>query len=198
MSSQLTILNTKIRSLDGLFSLNDFHKASGAEEHLRPSKFMRNEQTKDLVSEIEKDQSPNLGLACKSLRGGLNSGVWACEELVLSYAMWISPKFHLIVLRAFLAMHRNEPKQLALPEPQISKSDLKTLLKIHQYANRWKEFQQAISNGGETSNNVLKQEIATLYSRYDDNDGYLFIFSPNVEQDVQQANELLMRLVKNQ
>ena len=32
--------------------------------------------------------------------------------------MWISPKFHLIVLRAFLAMHRNQPQQLALPEPE--------------------------------------------------------------------------------
>ncbi|UXN34355.1 KilA-N domain-containing protein [Avibacterium paragallinarum] len=116
----LTILNTSIRTLNGLYSLNDFHKASGTKEHLRPSKFIRNDQTKDLIAEIEKDQSPNLGLACKSLRGGLNAGVWDCEELVLSYAMWISPKFHLMVLRAFLAMHKGEVKQqqLALPEPE--------------------------------------------------------------------------------
>ncbi|MFC3113727.1 KilA-N domain-containing protein [Rodentibacter caecimuris] len=114
--SNLTILNTQIRTLDGLFSLNDFHKASGENPNQRPSLFIRNNQTKDLISEIEKDQSTNLCLAQKSIRGGLNAGVWACEELVLAYAMWISPKFHLVVLRAFLAMHRNEPKQLALPE----------------------------------------------------------------------------------
>ncbi len=54
----------------------------------------------------------------KVIHGGVNSGTYACEELVLSYAMWISPKFHLIVLRAFLAMHRNEPQQLTLPEPK--------------------------------------------------------------------------------
>ncbi|OOF48298.1 hypothetical protein BKK54_11090 [Rodentibacter genomosp. 1] len=118
MSSQLTILNTKIRSLDGLFSLNDLHRASGAEDKHSPFRFMRNEQTKELISEID-SQTPNL-VASKIIRGGTDltvRGYWVCEELVLSYAMWISPKFHLVVLRAFLAMHRNEPKQLALPEP---------------------------------------------------------------------------------
>ena len=106
--TNLTILNTKIRTLDGLFSLNDFHKASGENSSQRPSLFIRNNQTKDLILEIEKDQSTNLRLAQKSIKGGLNAGVWACEELVLSYATWISPKFHLIVLRAFLNLHKNQ------------------------------------------------------------------------------------------
>ena len=106
--TNLTILNTQIRTLDGLFSLNDFHKASGENPSQRPSLFIRNNQTKDLILEIEKDQSTNLRLAQKSIKGGLNAGVWACEELVLAYATWISPKFHLIVLRAFLNLHKNQ------------------------------------------------------------------------------------------
>ena len=105
--TNLTILNTQIRTLDGLFSLNDFHKASGENPSQRPSLFIRNNQTKDLILEIEKDQSTNLCLAQKSIKGGLNAGVWACEELVIAYAMWISPAFHLIVLRAFLNLHKN-------------------------------------------------------------------------------------------
>lgn len=106
--TNLTILNTQIRTLDGLFSLNDFHKASGENPSQRPSLFIRNNQTKDLILEIEKDQSTNLCLAQKSIKGGLNAGVWACEELVIAYAMWISPAFHLIVLRAFLNLHKNQ------------------------------------------------------------------------------------------
>lgn len=107
--SNLTILNNSIRNIDNLYSLNDLHKASGGADKHSPFRFMRNEQTKDLISEIN-SQTPNL-VASKIIRGGADltvRGYWACEELVLSYAMWISPKFHLIVLRAFLNLHKNQ------------------------------------------------------------------------------------------
>ncbi|WP_279896775.1 KilA-N domain-containing protein [Pasteurella multocida] len=121
MTNQLSILNTPIRSYENLFSLNDLHLASGNDPKHRPSLFIRNEQTKELAKEIENERSTKTIFAIKTIRGGKDisiQGTWACEELVLSYAMWISPKFHLIVLRAFLAMHRGEvkPQQLALPE----------------------------------------------------------------------------------
>ena len=111
--SNLAILNTSIRSHENLFSLNDLHVASGGKDKHRPSFFIRLDTTKDLVAEIEQDNSN----ALKVIRG-TQGGTYACEELVIAYAMWISPKFHLIVLRAFLAMHRNQPQQLALPEPE--------------------------------------------------------------------------------
>ena len=104
--SNLAILNTSIRSHENLFSLNDLHVASGGKDKHRPSFFIRLDTTKDLVAEIEQDNSN----ALKIIRG-TNGGTYACEELVIAYAMWISPKFHLIVLRAFLAMHRNQPQQ---------------------------------------------------------------------------------------
>ena len=107
--SNLTILNNSIRNIDNLYSLNDLHKASGGADKHSPFRFMRNEQTKDLISEIN-SQTPNL-VASKIIRGGSDltvRGYWVCEELVLSYAMWISPKFHLIVLRAFLNLHKNQ------------------------------------------------------------------------------------------
>lgn len=105
--SNLTILNNSIRNIDNLYSLNDLHKASGGADKHSPFRFMRNEQTKDLISEIN-SQTPNL-VASKIIRGGSDltvRGYWVCEELVLSYAMWIDPKFHLIVLRAFLNLHK--------------------------------------------------------------------------------------------
>ena len=112
--SNLAILNTSIRSHENLFSLNDLHQASGGKSKHQPSFFIRLDTTKDLVAEIEKDSETK---ALKTIRG-TQGGTYACEELVIAYAMWISPKFHLIVLRAFLAMQRNQPQQLSLPEPE--------------------------------------------------------------------------------
>ncbi|HHF3796151.1 TPA: P22AR C-terminal domain-containing protein [Haemophilus influenzae] len=111
--SNLQILNQSIRTFENLYSLNDLHIASGSENKHRPALFARLDQTKDLITEIQKDEKTENILVT---RNGI--GTYACEELVIVYAMWISPKFHLIVLRAFLAMHRNQPQQLALPEPQ--------------------------------------------------------------------------------
>ena len=119
--SNLTILKTSIRQSDNLYSLNDLHVASGSENRHKPSLFMSNQQTKDLIAEIDNSSDAGNPASVKIVRGGRNpelQGTWVCEELVLSYAMWISPKFHLIVLRAFLAMQRNQPQQLAVPEPE--------------------------------------------------------------------------------
>ena len=142
--SNLTILNNSIRNIDNLYSLNDLHKASGGADKHSPFRFMRNEQTKDLISEIN-SQTPNL-VASKIIRGGSDltvRGYWVCEELVLSYAMWISPKFHLIVLRAFLAMQRNQPQQLALPEPQKFTFEF-TEYELQQLAWLWFAFKRGI------------------------------------------------------
>ena len=116
--SNLTVLKTSIRDLDGLYSLNDLHKASGNDPKHRPNQFVRLDITQDLINEIQGENSTAQICALRSINGGANRGTYACEELILSYAMWISPKFHLIVLRAFLAMHRNQPQQLSLPEPE--------------------------------------------------------------------------------
>lgn len=112
--SSLTILKTKIRKFDNLHSLNDLHFAAGGEAKHKPSNFIRLDTTVELIEAIKADSDSE---PVKVIRG-TNGGTYVCEELVLSYAMWISPKFHLIVLRAFLAMHRNQPQQLALPEPE--------------------------------------------------------------------------------
>ena len=99
--SNLAILNTSIRSYENLFSLNDLHQASGNLTKHKPAFFLRIDMTKDLIAEIEKE-TPN---ALKVIRG-TQGGTYACEELMLAYAMWISPKFHLVVLRAFLNLHK--------------------------------------------------------------------------------------------
>ena len=104
--SNLQILTQSIRTFENLYALNDLHIASGGKSKHQPSNFVRLDTTKALIAEIEKDNQH----ALKIIRG-TNGGTYACEELVIAYAMWISPQFHLVVLRAFLAMHRNQPQQ---------------------------------------------------------------------------------------
>ena len=133
--SNLTILKTSIRSYENLFSLNDLHIASGGLEKHRPSLFARNEQTKELIKEIENDRSTKTIFALKTIRGGSDiskQGTWACEELVLSYAMWISPKFHLIVLRAFLAMHKSESQNANQIQP-LADEPLNLLVQAYHF-----------------------------------------------------------------
>ena len=105
--SNLTILNNSIRQSDNLYSLTDLHRASGGEQKHKPVLFLSNQQTKELISEIEIEGKVGIPTSVvKTVRGGKNPSTYACEELMLAYAMWISPKFHLVVLRAFLNLHK--------------------------------------------------------------------------------------------
>ena len=104
----ITICNTSIRQdAQGRYCLNDLHKAaiiSGANGRTKePGKFMAAQQTIELVMELTDTQ--NLGIdPVNAVKGGLQQGTYVCKELVYAYAMWISAKFHLHVIRAFDAL----------------------------------------------------------------------------------------------
>ena len=96
----LTLGTSAIRESDGLYSLNDLHQAAGGEEKHKPAFFLRSEQAQSLVVEIGK--GADLHLFLKTVKGR-NGGTYACRELVIAYAAWISAAFHLKVIRVFLA-----------------------------------------------------------------------------------------------
>ena len=105
----ITIDNTPIRQdADGRYCLNDLHKASGNENKHRPSLWLNNQQTQDLIAEIEKGgNSPILEFGkagIPAIQSKQNSGTYVVKELVYSYAMWISPAFSLKVIRAYDAL----------------------------------------------------------------------------------------------
>ncbi|WP_176317407.1 phage antirepressor KilAC domain-containing protein [Burkholderia vietnamiensis] len=91
----LTITGVAIRTdAEGRYCLNDLHRAAGAENKHRPSIWLDNQQATALVGEIEKAGIP----AIQSKQG---LGTFVVKELVYAYAMWISPAFHLKVIRAY-------------------------------------------------------------------------------------------------
>ena len=101
----LTLGNITIRQQNGLFSLNDLHKAAGGEAKHQPALFMRMEQTQALITEIG-NSTDSQSFKTKE---GRNGGTYACRELVIAYAAWISAAFHLKVIRVFLAVTAPQP-----------------------------------------------------------------------------------------
>ncbi|ATD27107.1 hypothetical protein FORC55_1123 [Vibrio cholerae] len=95
----IAILGHNIRLKDKLFSLNDLHKASGSLPKHQPNRFLRLDTTQELINEMA--SYPDLGSTHEVQNG---KGTWVCKELVYAYAMWISAKFHLQVIRAFDAL----------------------------------------------------------------------------------------------
>ncbi|CAH0528408.1 hypothetical protein CTH30272_02092 [Allocatenococcus thiocycli] len=156
--SNLSILSKEIRTHNNLYSLNDLHKASGNNKNHQPAFFMRVDQTKELIDEI--NRSANMQIAVETKRGGANQGTWVCKELVYAYAMWISAKFHLQVIRAFDAMTQGQQYDLDLsryhfPLETASPSD--------------RQFQNAIMTPQRLlSNRAPEMELLTML----ENDGY--------------------------
>ena len=99
-STALTIGATSVRQVGGLFSLNDLHKEAGGESKHQPHEFLRIDQTRALIAELSNSGDSRNYVESKR---GKYGGTYACKELVIAYAAWISAAFHLKVIRVFLA-----------------------------------------------------------------------------------------------
>ncbi|MCK5898800.1 MAG: KilA-N domain-containing protein [Methylococcales bacterium] len=82
------------QDLEGRFCLNDLHKAAGNENKHRPSLWLKNKQTVELIEEIEKAGIP-------AIQSKQQLGTFAVKPLVYAYAMWISPAFNLLVINTY-------------------------------------------------------------------------------------------------
>lgn len=79
---------------EGRFCLNDLHKAAGGERRYEPLNWRNTDSYKELVAELENTGNPVITAR------GRSGGTYVCKELVYAYAIWISPQFHLKVIRA--------------------------------------------------------------------------------------------------
>ena len=144
----LTIDTITIRKdSKGRYCLNDIHKAAGATPHKQPAKFFANETTGALVAELH---SPNSEIdPVYTIRGGKAPGTYVCEELVYAYAMWISPSFHLKVIRVFKEYATNgmvmkpEVAKQAFDNPKVFMAKALMLAQetLEKYAQEIKELE---------------------------------------------------------
>ena len=88
----------------GRYSLNDLHQAGGGDPIHRPNQFLRLDQAKALLAEMETAQ-----ICAVSTTEGRGGGTYVARELVYAYAMWISPAFHLKVIQTFDAVMTGKP-----------------------------------------------------------------------------------------
>lgn len=157
-AQSLAILNTNIRQRDGLFSLNDLHRASGGKVHHRPATWLQNKQTQELINAISIDGIPSI-----SKKQGV--GTFVCKELVIAYAAWISAAFHLKVIRVFLNQ-QDAPKQLPLKYETaavtLTESEANNLAVMFVFANRliesstWAAEVLRASGSSEASNRLRR------------------------------------------
>ena len=139
-----------IRQHDGLFSLNDLHAASGGAAKHQPALFARRAATRALAQEIGASTVSQTPM--QVVNDGKNNGTFACRELVIAYAAWISAKFHLKVIRVFLdAVQPQRPYNPAIDYDRISPAqaqDLKELVhaivdsKVQGFAETWARLQR--------------------------------------------------------
>ncbi len=140
--NSLTICSHNINVVDDLYSLNDLHKASGNQVKHKPSNFLQNQETKALIAEIE-SENLNDGIpsfALKVIRG-TKGGTYVCKELVYRYAMWISAKFSLMVIRAFDGLvSRSDSHQREILVKACSKLAIGNMLISDVYLMVGKQF----------------------------------------------------------
>lgn len=118
--NELMIAETAIhQDAEGRYCLNDLHRASGGENKQRPSLWLHNKQTGELIDEVSKAGIP-------AIESKQQLGTFVCKELVYSYAMWISPAFHLKVIRAYdaIATGKMQIKPHDLNDPALLRNVL--------------------------------------------------------------------------
>jgi len=116
LPANVSIGNVLIHQQDGLYSLNDLHKASGGDKKHQPANFIRLDTTQSLIEAISKTSDMRSYAPFKTTKGRYAS-TYACRELVIAYAAWISAAFHLQVIRVFLdSVEQGNP---SLPPPVI-------------------------------------------------------------------------------
>lgn len=122
MNSNMTIGGASIRRDDvGRFCLNDLHQAAGGAKRHQPSDWLRLKQTEDLIAELANSGDSRI-YPLHSIAGRYG-GTYVARELVYAFAMWISPSFHLKVIRAYDELVAGTPA----PDPMQALTDPATL-----------------------------------------------------------------------
>lgn len=117
---------------DGLYCLNDLHKAAGGDASRRPGNWIKTESVKDVELALL-----NARQVAFKVEKGRYGGTYACKQMVYLYAMWLSPIFSLKVIEVFDAIASgDEQTALKVADTAASRARADELLTMmDNYAN---------------------------------------------------------------
>lgn len=142
--SDFILSDNAIKQRKGLYCLNDLHKASGGNPKHKPLNFLRKESTQGLIQAIENIHFSNMRSDNQKMRsekviitinGGNEQGTYVCKELVYAYAMWIEPRFYLMVLQVFDRVVN--PQMTYTNQLNVLLQDLSDVTKSLSFAGRF-------------------------------------------------------------
>ncbi len=124
------------------YCLNDLQRAafsahgeSRSARTMEVYEFMRRPETQALVELLEKETTGNSRSFPVMTVQGRNGGTYVCKELVYAYAMWISPAFHLKVIRTFDAAVSTAPESHKADQVQAGVILLESAAKMLNLSN---------------------------------------------------------------
>ncbi|HHE9996544.1 hypothetical protein MZA43_02455 [Haemophilus influenzae] len=116
-----------------------------------------------------------------SLRGAHLIAMFARTKVAKAFRKWVLD---------VLDKETNQPQQLALP--MVNDDFKQAMAKMVTYASQYANFQQAII-GAQLEDQ--KRLVEFFFSSIPNGDSYLFVFNKNIQQDIQQASDLLHKLI---
>ena len=120
-----------------------------------------------------------------SLRGAHLIAMFARTKVAKDFRKWV-----LDILDREASQNANPIQPLALP--MINDDFKQAMIKILNYASQYEVFQRAIcTKRGEAQ----QRQMEFFFSEISDKESYLFVFKPNIAQDIQQASDLLHKLI---
>lgn len=182
------IAGTKVTcNEDGLYSLNDLHKASGGEKRHEPNRWLRLTSTQEVIKEMEESDAQ----IWVSKKGGTDQGTYVDKILLGMYASWVSPKFHIMVYKVFFEAMEERLKTLEDKNEKLT--DFKDDFYRKQIANNmlakdYSKFDRDVIKGIKIVVNSLKYNKEISYQD-------IFSMGPIYGKPAQTAVDYVMRNV---
>jgi hypothetical protein len=161
---ELIIADVTIRQdSQNRYCLNDLHKAAGNTPKHKPSEWLRNKQTIELVAEIEK-------AGISAIQSKQQLGTFAVKPLVYAYAMWISPVFNLHVIEAYEALVTGQvPDHVARAYDELVANKIPEYLKlitaplpVAEFEERYTFHENALENLQNAQIIIAAKDFLTL------------------------------------